>query len=137
MGFDKQAFISVISGTISSLALNILLVKSHGAFGASIASVMSEIVVLIVAIVFVLKLMTVQLNVKSIFHPIFASLPIIPISLWFNFIENSLYYILITIFTSVTFYLIMMVFVFKNGQANQILYHMKNKIINNYKKIEK
>ncbi|MDR1130053.1 MAG: flippase [Prevotellaceae bacterium] len=129
MGFDKKALISILLGSASSLVLNIPLIKYYGALGASIASVLSETTVLVAAIIFVSKLMPFHLNVKSISHPLLASLPIIPLSLWIDSFSSSFYYLLILIVTGVTVYIIIMVFILKNEQANQFFYNMMEKVL--------
>jgi len=55
MGFDKLFLYSVLVGTISNFLLNCALIPIWGAIGASIASVLAELLILIVTIFFVYR----------------------------------------------------------------------------------
>jgi O-antigen/teichoic acid export membrane protein len=129
MGYEKKFLISVLLGTISSFCLNILLVGKYGSFGASIASVIAEIIVTIAVILFACRIIHIQVKVKSIFQPIIAALPIIPISLALNnMLINSLTYLLLMISLSGIVYSILILFFFKNEQASQLLHSITKKI---------
>lgn len=54
-GCDKPFLYSVVAGTISNFVLNLVLIPSYGAVGASIASVFAEFLVLLVSIIYVHK----------------------------------------------------------------------------------
>jgi O-antigen/teichoic acid export membrane protein len=123
MGHEKKLLISVLFGTISNLCLNLLLIGPYGSLGASIASVTTEILVTVATIVFALKVITVHVNPKSIYQPIAAALPIIPVSLIFNHItEHTIIYLLITVVASTITYAGIMTSVFRNEQACQMLH---------------
>jgi len=125
MGFDKKVLIVVSLGTISSFCLNILLVGPYGSLGASIASVIAELIVLISAVIIVSRVMPVQINTKNIFQPILAALPIIFISFVFNHvIEYNFIYLLSTITASAVFYLMILVLI-KNEHAIQMVNNVK------------
>jgi O-antigen/teichoic acid export membrane protein len=130
LGHEKKALLAVLSGTLSNFCLNILLVGSYGSFGASIASVIAEMMVVVVAIIFVLKIFPMFcINTQNIYQPILAALPIIPVSLFFNHImEHDLSCLLMTVITSMILYTIIMIVVFKNKQANQIIYLIIRKL---------
>ena len=129
MGFDKKVLFVVSLGTISSFCLNILLIGPYGSVGSSVASVIAEIIVTIAAILFVVKVVPIHLNFKNIFHPILAALPIIFFSMIFSrMMENNLSYLLCTIIVSSIVYMIIMTFIFKNRNANQIFYLINNNI---------
>jgi O-antigen/teichoic acid export membrane protein len=135
LGHDKKILIAALSGTVSNFCLNILLVRTYGSLGASIASVIAEIIVAIVTIIFALKVLPVRLNIGSIFQPILAALPIIPVSLFFNHLmKHDTSYLLVMVVTSTILYAGIMTLVFKNEQANQIVHAIVGKIKNvNYK----
>jgi O-antigen/teichoic acid export membrane protein len=134
LGYDKQVAIITIFGIISGLGLNILFIPQYGSLGASIAYVVTEIIVTILSIILALKVVPVRLDVKNILQPIFASCLIIPISLGLNHIlRNNLIYLLSTLVINGLVYFILMIFVFKNEQANQIFYSIIKKITTNNK----
>jgi O-antigen/teichoic acid export membrane protein len=129
MGYEKKFLIAVMFGAASNLCLNLLLIGKYGSLGASMASVIAEILITIVVIIFTLRVIYIRLNIKSIFQPIIATLPIIPISLLFNsvFMEDSIY-LLLTILSSGVIYSIVLLFFFKNEQTHQILQSIIKKI---------
>ena len=55
LGYDRPYLYSVLSGTFTNFLLNLFLIPVFGAIGASIASVMAEVVILIVSIAAVIK----------------------------------------------------------------------------------
>ena len=55
LGYDKLFLYSVLTGTITNFLLNLFLIPSYGASGASISSVIAESLILIVTTVFVYK----------------------------------------------------------------------------------
>jgi O-antigen/teichoic acid export membrane protein len=131
MGHEKKLLFSVLLGTVSSLCLNLLLIGPYGSLGASIASVIAEISVTIATIAFALKVMPVRINKKSIYQPIVAALPIIPFSFILNhIIKHNISYLSLTLATSAILYAGIMIAVFKNKQATQILHVIVGKIRN-------
>ena len=128
-GFDEKVFIVVLSGTVSGFLFNLLLIPQYGALGASVASVIAETVVTIVAIVFVSKLAPVRLCGKNIFQPTIASVPIILVSVGFDCLtKNNSTYLLLTVPTSAVLYYFIMTVVLKNEEAKQILCSVLKKI---------
>ena len=55
MGLDKLFLNSVLVGTVSNVLLNCALIPVFGAMGASISSVIAEILILVVTVVLVYK----------------------------------------------------------------------------------
>ncbi|MDR1896637.1 MAG: flippase [Prevotellaceae bacterium] len=131
MGHEKKFLIAVLFGTVSNFCLNILLVKPYGSLGASVASVIAEIMVTVATFTFALKVIPIRIDAKSIYQPITAALPIIPVSLCINRImEHNLSYLSVTIVTSAVLYALTMIFIFKNEQANQIAHSIIDKMKN-------
>jgi O-antigen/teichoic acid export membrane protein len=129
MGHEKKLLIAVLFGTISNFCLNLLLAGKYGSIGASVASVVAEIIVTMATFIFALKIIPVCISIRSISQPILAALPIIPVSLFFNHvITQNINYLSIMIATSIIVYTVIMIIVFKNEQANQILHTIVGKI---------
>jgi O-antigen/teichoic acid export membrane protein len=135
MGYEKKLLIAVLFGTVSNFCLNLLLAGKYGSVGASVASVIAEIMVTVATFIFALKVLPVRINTGNIFQPMLAALPIIPVSLLANHIINDIGYLSITVVTSAIIYAGIMTTVFKNEQASQILHAIVGKIRN--KKIER
>lgn len=130
LGHEKKFLSAVLLGTFSSFILNVLLIRRYGSLGASIASVLSEIIVTIVAILFASKVISIHIDMKSIYQPIIAAIPIVPISLWFDsVIQHTSGYLFATIITSAIVYVGFMLFVFKNEQMNSIVHSLVRKAI--------
>jgi O-antigen/teichoic acid export membrane protein len=129
MGYEKKFLIAVLLGIASSFLLNMILIGPYGSLGASIASLIAEIIAVIVTLIFASKVISVHINRKNIYQPIVAALPIIPVSLIFNHIfEQNFSYIFATALSSVTIYVFAMIFILKNEQANQVLHSIVEKI---------
>jgi O-antigen/teichoic acid export membrane protein len=128
MGYEKKILKTTLFGAISNICLSILLVRQYGSLGASVAYVITEIIVMIMVIVFALHIMPMHINKKNIYQPLLASLPIILVSLFCNIIEYNLNYLLATIVISGTLYISILLFVFKNESAKQLLLFLIRKI---------
>jgi O-antigen/teichoic acid export membrane protein len=123
MGYERKLLISVLFGTVSNFCLNLLLIGRYGSLGASVASVISELMVMVVIFIFALKVIPVYINIGNIFQTMLSALLIIPVSLFFNHvIEQNLIYLLATVATSVILYAITMTSVFKNEHATRIVH---------------
>jgi O-antigen/teichoic acid export membrane protein len=128
-GHEKKFLIAVLCGTVSNFCLNILLVGKYGSIGASAASVLAETMVTAATFIFALKIIPVRINTENIFQPVLAALPIIFVSLIFSrAIEQNVNYLLVTAVTGSVIYAFIMIFLFKNEQANQILHSITGKI---------
>jgi O-antigen/teichoic acid export membrane protein len=127
MGHEKKILKTTVFGSISNICLSILLVRQYGSLGASVAYVITEIIVTIMVIVFALHIMPIHINKKNIYQPLLASLPIILVSLFCNIIEYDLSYLLATIVISGTLYISILLFVFKNESAKQLLFFIIKK----------
>jgi O-antigen/teichoic acid export membrane protein len=126
---EKKFLTAVLFGTISNFCLNLLLIGKYGSVGASVASVIAELIVTVATFIFALKVISVRISTEKIFQPILAALPIIPVSLLVNRItEHNLSYLLVTVTTSAIIYAGIMIVVFKNEQAKQIVHAVVRKI---------
>jgi O-antigen/teichoic acid export membrane protein len=122
MGHEKKFLIAALLGTTSNFVLNILLDGEYGAIGASIASVVTEIIAAITVIIFSLKVINVHFNFSMVFRPIVAASPIILISkLFSSIIMHDLCYLLTTVITCGIVYAFIMIFIFKDEQTKQIM----------------
>jgi O-antigen/teichoic acid export membrane protein len=129
MGYEKKILIITLFGFVSNLCLNILFARQYGSLGVSIAYIITEIIVALMVIIFALNVMPIRINAKSIYQPITAALPIIPISIYISRImEHNLIYLLLTVAISTILYGLIMIFIFKNDQVNQILNFIIRKI---------
>jgi O-antigen/teichoic acid export membrane protein len=129
MDHEKKFLAAVLLGTISNFGLNLLLVSKYGSIGASVASVIAEIMVTVATFIFALKVMPIRISTKNTSQPILAALPIIPVSLFCNHIlKHNISYLSVTVATSAILYAIIIIVVFKNAQANQMLQAVVRKI---------
>jgi O-antigen/teichoic acid export membrane protein len=136
MGHEKKFLTAVLFGTVSNFCLNLLLLGRYGAFGASIASVVAEIIVTVATFIFAAKVIHFHINIKRIFQPITAALLIIPVSIFFDhIIKQDASYLFATSGTSGIIYAIVMVFIFKNEQANKVVHSIVKKLRNDERKI--
>jgi O-antigen/teichoic acid export membrane protein len=126
---EKKFLVAVLFGTASNLCLNLLFAGKYGSIGVSVVSVVTEIMISIMTFIFALKIITFRINIRNVFQPILATLPIIPVSLFFNhIIKHSIGCLSITITTSTIIYIGIMIFIFKNEQATQMYNLLLNRI---------
>jgi O-antigen/teichoic acid export membrane protein len=127
-GYEKKILKTTLFGSISNICLNILFIHQSGAFGASIAYVITEIIVMIMVIIFALHIMPIHINKNNIYQPLLASLPFIPVSLFCNTIRSDMICLLATVVISGILYISILIFIFKNESANQLLFFINRKI---------
>lgn len=65
MGLDKLFLYSVLVGTVSNVLLNCVLIPSFGAKGASISSVIAEILILVMTVILVYKNTPIRLEKRN------------------------------------------------------------------------
>lgn len=118
-GKDKVFMYAVLFGTISNFALNLAFIPLWGSVGASVASVIAEIVVTASVIICAVKLLpNIKISYKPLVHSTIASLPMVGFSYIFttNITSESLCVALIITCSAVTFVIIEL-FVFKDSSA--------------------
>lgn len=132
MGYDRQFLWVVLIGTIINFGLNMILIFPLGAIGASVASIISELTVLIAMVVFSRKILKLKFEFKAISQPVIASLPILIVGLLLYWIGvETLEYLVIVITLSILFYVGIMYFVFKNETVSVVVQSMICKIRSN------
>lgn len=116
MGYDKLFLKGVLVGTFLNITLNMLLIKPFGSVGASVASVVSEVMVTLVMYLFSLKILRLSYDKKTMIAPWVAIIPMFVISMVVNEFMNAtdLMYLVIVISSSVVSYVVIMYSVFKN-----------------------
>jgi O-antigen/teichoic acid export membrane protein len=131
LGHEKKFLMAVLFGTVSNFCLNLLLAGKYGSIGASVASVIAEIMVTASTFIFALKVIDIRINIKNIFQPILAALPIIPVSLLLTRVMmHNMGYLSVIVVTSIIIYAGIMIVVFKNEQASQVLHTIVRKVKN-------
>lgn len=63
-GLDKLFLYAILAGTVSNFTLNLLLIPTLGSVGASVASVVSEILVTIGMVIMMIKFTPIRFNIK-------------------------------------------------------------------------
>lgn len=116
MGYDKLFLKGVLVGSVLNFILNMFLIKPFGSVGASVASVVSEVMVTLVMYLFSLKILRLSYDKKTMIAPWVAIIPMFVISMVVNEFMNAtdLMYLVIVISSSVVSYVVIMYSVFKN-----------------------
>ncbi len=121
-GCDKQFVMAVLFGTVSNFGLNLLLIPKLGATGASVASVIAEIIVTIAVLLFSLKVVKLTYSIKTLLQPIVSSMPFIGVYMILNKVNLTDFEYLSILITSCGFvYFIMMYFLIKNDIVVNII----------------
>lgn len=128
LGYDKCFLYSVLVGTFSNICFNLVLIPIYGAIGATIASVISETLVLLMMFVFIRKETPIIFGKKKEFlSTTMICMGFIPI----YYIVNTNSWCGVILFTALCaiYYLISQHF-FKNSTYLNFYSHLKNKIHN-------
>ncbi len=129
---DKELFISVLLGMVTSLFFNFLLIPNFKQNGASIANLISEAVVTCSYYYFIRKKFVINFGFKYFFRCILSALVFIPIVYGCKFIfNNNLYILLSSVFIGAISYLAVQYYLFKNEVITEILAFPLIKIKNN------
>lgn len=94
MGYDTPYLKTVLTGTICNFVLNIMLIPTCGAIGASISSVFAEMAVLIVSTIYVYKKTPIRFkSFRELLYSIVVVLGFIPIAYISSIITDGWFYI--------------------------------------------
>lgn len=128
LGHDKLYLYSVLVGTLSNFSLNLYLIPLYGAVGAAFASVMAEVLILIVSMIFVYKKTKIRLtNYGEIIKSLFVSLLFFPLGYILSLsFEGWGFVFLFTFIASV--YYILLQYILKNTSVSIFLQIVNNKI---------
>ena len=126
---QKEFTISVICGAIINFVLNIILIMQFKSIGASIATVIAEITVVIVQIYFIRKEFDIKNIIKISKNYLISSIIMFIIcTIVINFIYSNVISILIGVITGVITYLICLLFL-KDRFIIEIINKIKNVVI--------
>lgn len=125
---QKEYTISVIIGAIVNFCINMILIKKYGALGASIGTVLAEIVVTITQFIFVRKDINLIRIIKLSFKYILAGFFMFIICLLIKeVIKNSLICIIVQVISGIIVYVICLILL-KDKFVLNIINKVKNKI---------
>lgn len=125
---QKEYTISVIIGAIVNFCINMILIKKYGALGASIGTVLAEIVVTITQFIFVRKDINLIRIIKLSFKYILAGFVMFIICLLIKeVIKNSLICITVQVISGIIVYVICLILL-KDKFVLNIINKVKNKI---------
>ena len=125
---QKEYTISVIIGAIVNFCINMILIKKYGALGASIGTVLAEIVVTITQFIFVRKDINLIRIIKLSFKYILAGFVMFIICLLIKeVIKNSLICIIVQVISGIIVYVICLILL-KDKFVLNIINKVKNKI---------
>lgn len=120
-GKEKLAFWATIGGAIINLILDFAIIPFYSLYGAAIATVASEFIVLSVCLPFLVRKFTMRLLLSNFWQYLLASLPILPFY-WLSttLFTNYIYSIIFTVTLSGLIY-VLILYVFKNYVVKTIV----------------
>ena len=125
---QKEYTISVIIGAIVNFCINMILIKKYGALGASIGTVLAEIVVTITQFIFVRKDINLIKTIKLSFKYILAGFVMFIICLLIKkVIKNSLICIIVQVISGIIVYAMCLI-ILKDKFVLNIIDKVKSKI---------
>lgn len=124
---QKEYTISVILGAILNLILNSILIWKLGALGASIATVLAELLVTIVQLIFIKNEINIKILIKQSKNYIAASLIMFGCSILINNLRiSNITNIILNIILSIVIYIIILILL-----KDEFLIELKNRILKN------
>lgn len=114
MGYDKFFLYSMLAGTVSNFILNIIFIPVFGAIGASVSSVIAELLVLMVSGVFVYKKTFVRFKLYEPLKALFGAFTFIPILLLLQHFFNGWWLVCLFVFWGTISYVVVE-FLLKNS----------------------
>lgn len=131
---DKQVFISVIAGVVSSISLNLFLIPRYSHVGAAVATIVSEIIVTAIAFYYARKYYEVAINTRTAANTFLAALIFIPVvALVKACTANPLATLAVSVPLCAVVYFSIQLFLFKN----EILLTIRNTIAQKFFKTAK
>lgn len=125
---QKEYNISVIIGAIVNFCINMILIKKYGALGASIGTILAEMVVTIIQFIFVRKDINLIRIIRLSLKYIFAGFVMFIICLLIKeVIKNSLICIIVQVISGIIVY-VMCLILLKDKFVLNIINKVKNKI---------
>lgn len=127
LGYDKLYLYSVLVGTLSNFSLNFCLIPLYGATGAAFASVMAEILILIVSTMLVYKKTKIHItNYSEIIKSLSVSLMFFPLGYIMSLLIEGWGFICLFILVASAYYLLLQYFL-KNMSVYALLKMINNK----------
>ncbi|MDE3143228.1 MAG: oligosaccharide flippase family protein [Bacteroidota bacterium] len=130
-GKNKEIFYPMLAGVFSCLILNFLLVPILQEKGASIANVVTELIVTLLYFYFIRKFFTVNFNIRLVIQSLAAALFFFPIIMLIrSFVAETLYSFILSVFGCTSFYFLVQLFIFKNIFVLNFINTIRNSIRN-------
>ena len=116
---------ATIIGAVTNVILNFILINIFQQNGAAIASIVSEMLVMIVDLYFVIKIFSIKINIKHIFDVLFASMIMFFIVNVFNYyihIKSMIILMLVQIILATIVVYVIVMYCLNNNVVNRIIH---------------
>ncbi len=128
MGLDKMFLRCILYGTVSNFLLNCILIPLCASVGASIASVIAEVLVTLSMAYYVYKYTPVRINAKKdILKSIMSSLLILPLLFLLPMFDSALMYLIVFVSVAIVVYSFAQ-YNFRNEMMMELIIIVKNRI---------
>lgn len=125
---DKIIFRNSVIGAIAGVSLNFLIVKQMAAIGSSIVWFVCEMVVMILAQIYVQKLIEIRFPFKILLINIISNLPLLVICYFIHIrVENAFVTLAIAGVVSVVYFVSIQLIIFKDSVASAMLLRVYKK----------
>ena len=115
-GKNKELFYAMLAGVFVCLISNLILVPYLREKGASIANVITELIVTVLYLYFIRKFFKVNFNLKLIFQSVISAVPFILIIFLFrNSLIGPIYVLVFSVLACSLFYILIQILLFKNS----------------------
>jgi len=124
---EKIFLAAAVTGCITSVSLNFLLIPQLSAAGAAWSNMVTEIIITVITGVYAYKIIRFQIPAAVIFQTVLICLLFIPVVILLrNVILNPLYLLPVAIISCVLLFLIMQYFIFKNGAVKETAVYLRS-----------
>ena len=128
-GKNKEIFYPMLAGVFCCLILNFILVPIFQEKGASIANIVTELVVTLLYFYFIQKFFSVDFNSKLVIQSLMAALCFFPIVIFIrSLLTETLYTLILSVFSCACLYFLIQLIIFKNTFVLNFILTIRNSI---------
>lgn len=126
---DKFSFFPVMITAVCNIVLNLILIPRYGAFGAAVASVIAEIIVVIIKLILSSRLVKISLLFSNFYQYIIAAMIMLSGLFGFSFVldmEKLISIVLYPLIGVIIYFMVLMLF--KNSFLMEVILTLKKKV---------
>ncbi len=133
---EKVSLLSYIIGAVTNVTMNLIFIPKYGALGAAIGTLVAETSVTFTQIIFLRKLISIEI-LNNLIHSTISCIPMVGILFLIKyFISNNIIIVILSISLSVIIYLLFLVLL-RNKYCIEYIHYFADKIKTKFRKENK